>query len=383
MMNLLIDKSSWYLDKNIKYLNHGSFGASPKIIMERFFELNLQLEKNPMKFFLEDYPKLIHKSRLEIAKFLNSKPNRIAFVDNATTGVNAVLRSFQSKFNSDWEILTSDHYYLAVKNALNYQSEVTGCKIKAIEFPDYVESSEQIFELFVKNISDNTKLLLIDHISSISGILFPVKELIDAFHKKDIPVLVDGAHAPGFLNLDLKELQPDWYIGNLHKWLFAPKGTAILYCSDAFVREIHPSVIANDYQKGFTNEFDWVGTRNVCAWLTIPECIEFHNEYFKYEYCRNLALEVRELFINDLHLKPMSDSSVTGLMQSFYLPEKIGTTFQDLKDLRAYFLNEHNIEIFLNSFKDRVILRYSVQIYNTFDEYKSLIYALKGLLNRQ
>jgi isopenicillin-N epimerase len=380
MTNYPINKDLWYLNQNIKYLNHGSFGATPKVIMDKFFEFNIKLENNPMKFFLEDYPRLIHKSRLEISKYINAKANRVAFVENATTGVNAVLRSLQYKFSADWEILTTDHYYMAIKNALNYQNEVTGCKIKAVELPKLLESSEQIIDLLVANIGEKTKLLLIDHISSISGIIFPVKEIIEIFHQKGIPVLVDGAHAPGLLNLDIKELNPDWYVGNLHKWLFAPKGTAILYCSDEYVKDIHPASIANDYQKGFTAEFDWVGTRNICAWLTVPDCIKFHNEYFNYDYCRKLSLEVRDLFKKELNLSPLADKSLTGLMHSYYLPEKIGTSMKEMKELRSFFLNEHDIEIFINPFKERVVLRFSVQIYNYLEEYRELINSLKILI---
>ena len=372
-----IDKGLWYLDEKINYLNHGSFGATPRVIMKRFFELTAQVEKNPMQFYLDDYPVLMEKSRKEIADFLNAKPDKIAFVDNATTGVNAVLRSLQNVVNPDWEILTTNHYYPSVKNTLAYLSSMTGCKINVIELPDYVESDSQILELIKSCVTPNTKMMIIDHITSVSGIVFPINEIIKFCRENDILILIDGAHAPGFLELNLDELKPDWYTGNLHKWLFAPKSSAILYANEPVKYSIPPTVISNDYEKGFTKEFDWVGTRNLCAWLSTPECLMFHNEYFDWDYCRNLSLFARNLIISELGLKPMTDEKLTGLMQSFWLPESTGTTIEDVLDLRKRILTNHNIEVFMNPFKNRMVLRLSSQIYNHKDECIKLINALK------
>jgi len=379
-MNYPTERSLWYLIDGLTYLNHGSFGATPKQIMQRFFQLNELVEENPMKFYLEIYPELIGNSRKSISEFLNSEPDKIAFVDNATTGVNSVLRSLQNKINSDWEILTTDHYYPAVKNTLNYISEMTGCKIVVAEVPDFVESSGQLFGILINAVTSQTKLLVIDHITSVSGIIFPVQEIIDYCKRNDILILIDGAHAPGFLNLNLGELNPDWFTGNLHKWLFTPKSVGILYVAKPENPEIHPTVISNDYDKGFTKEFDWVGTRNFCSWLTVPECIDFHRKYFDYDYCRELSIYSRELLIKDSGLHPMAHEKLTGLMQSFWLPESAGSKIEDVLALRQKLLSRYGIEVFLNPFKGRIVLRITSQIYNSENEYSMLVRALKEIL---
>jgi isopenicillin-N epimerase len=377
---LKTENSNWYLKEGLIYLNHGSFGATPKVILNKFFQLCEQVDENPMKFYLDDYPLLLNQSRNAISDFINAQIEKIAFVDNATTGINAVMRSLLPLIKLDWEILTTNHYYPAVKNTLSYISALTGCKINVVELPDFVESSVQLFELITNQINEKTKLLVCDHISSISGMIFPVKELNDFCKTKGIFTMIDGAHAPGFLPLDLKALNPDWYTGNLHKWLFAPKGTAILYSNSSNDFDIHPVVISNNFGKGFIEEFDWVGTRNFCSWLTIKNCIEFYKLNFKFEYCRELSLFARELLIKELDLEPMAHESITGLMQSFWLPEKLGNTVDESIKLRKLLLNKFNIEVFLNPFKDRLVLRISSQIYNTQSHYEKLTEALKYIL---
>ncbi|MFC2130817.1 aminotransferase class V-fold PLP-dependent enzyme [Bacteroidota bacterium] len=375
-----IDKYLFFLDDKLKYLNHASFGATPKLVMERFLKLTQQVENNPMQFYLVDYPLLMAKSRIKIAEFLNSQKDNIAFVDNATTGVNTVLHSLQHQINSKWEILTVNHYYPAIKNTLKYLSNVTGCKIIAAELPDYTESKEQIIDIIKTAVSEKTKLMVIDHISSISAIIFPLKEIIDFCRNNNILILIDGAHAPGFLDLNLDELKPDWYTGNLHKWLFAPKGTAIFYASKPDKHDIHPVVISNNYQNGFTKEFDWTGTKNFCSWLTVPECIEFHQQYFDWDYCRQLSIYARNLIISKLGLKPLANESLTGLMHSFWLPESSGSTMEDVINLRKTLLEKYQIEIFMYPFNGRIVLRTSSQVYNHEEEYNILVKALKDIL---
>jgi isopenicillin-N epimerase len=375
-----VNKNLFYLDDKLRYLNHGSFGATPKVVMGRFIELTKRVEDNPMEFYLVDYPKMMAESRYSVAEYFNSAEKNIVFVDNATSGVNTVFRSLQHKINKDWDILTFNHYYPAIKNSLHYIKNVTGCNIKVAEFPDIIESEEQIIEIIKSSFTDKTKLLVIDHVTSISAVIIPIKQLIKLCRENGIMILIDGAHSPGFIDVDLDKLKPDWYTGNLHKWIFAPKGTAIFYALETDKNDIHPTVISNNYGNGFTEEFDWVGTRNFCAWLTAPECINFHREFFNRDYCRKLSLYVRNLIISELDLQPLVNENMTGLMQSFWLPEIAGTTIKDVNELRKTLLEKYNIEIFLYPFKNRIIMRVSSQIYNSEDEYKVLLKALKEIL---
>ena len=253
-MKYPVSKNLFYLNKNLIYLNHGSFGATPRIILDKFFKLTLRMENNLMKFFIDDYPNLIKQARESISKILNSPTNNLAFIENATTGINSVLRSLQPEIDKNREILTFDHYYPAVNNTLKYIQSITNCKINVVELPQFIESNDQIIYLLKKNINPRTKLLVIDHISSISAITYPIKEIVELCHKYHIPVLIDGAHAPGYLELNLAKINPDWYTGNLHKWYFAPKGTAILYTTDKWLHKIHPLIISNDYSKGYNSE---------------------------------------------------------------------------------------------------------------------------------
>ncbi len=378
-MKYPVNKNLFNLNDDIIYLNHASFGATPKIVLDEFFNLTLRMESNPMQFFIDDYHKLMENAKEKISSKFNIPLNNIAFLENATTGVNAVLRSLLPEIDNSWEILTFDHYYPAVSNTLKYISNITKCNIKVIELPEFVESQEQIIELLQKNINSKTKLLVIDHISSISAISYPIKQIITLFHNYNIPVLVDGAHAPGYIDLNILDINPDWYTANLHKWFFAPKGTAILYTSDNWLNKTHPVTISNDFGKGYNAEFDWTGTKNICSWLSAPKFLDFYDEFFNYEYCKNLADESRQLILKETKLQPMINTNLSGLMHSYYLPDKFEPNISDLKKLRLKLLKNYKIEIFINPFKSKLILRTSSQIYNHIDEYKILSKAINEI----
>ncbi|MGA2297440.1 MAG: aminotransferase class V-fold PLP-dependent enzyme, partial [FCB group bacterium] len=289
-------RNKWLLDENITFINHGSFGATPIKVLGAANRYTEELEREPLKFILEDYFGLIRKTADKIASFFGTKEENLVFVDNATTGVNTVLRALQHQFKPGDELLTVNHVYPAVRNAMQYIADVTGAKYVEIDIPFPTGGNEQIIEIVKKSLTTKTKIAIFDHITSSTGIIFPVKELAELCRQNGTYCLIDGAHAPGMLDLNIPDINADWYVGNLHKWLFAPKGCAILWASDYTKDLIHPLSISLEYKQGFTHEFDWTGTKNPAPFLAASDALDFYNELGKNEiisYIHNLAVDAR------------------------------------------------------------------------------------------
>jgi isopenicillin-N epimerase len=386
-------KEHWLLDPAITFLNHGSFGAAPKAVLARQNELREQLEREPVRFMVRELEPLLDDARRTLAEFVGADPAAIAFVPNATAGVNAVLRSLDLDRHD--ELLVTSHEYNASRNALEYVAGLAGAKVVAISVPFPIHSADEIVEGILAAVTDRTRLLLIDHITSQTGLIFPIARLIGELNKRGIDTLVDGAHAPGMLPLNLDALGAAYYTGNLHKWVCAPKGAAFLYVRENRRLGIRPVVISHGANATRTDrsrfhlEFDWPGTCDPTACLSVPAALQFMAslagggwpEVMRRNH--DLALRARDLLCQRLGIEAPAPDGMLGSMAAVPLPDGkpyVPTLYGDpLQDALFY---EHNIEVPLHPwpYQPKRVLRVSAQLYNEIGDYEKLAGALDDLL---
>src|SRR5215470_11808534 len=263
------------LDEAATFLNDGGFGLTPAAVLAAQEAFRQEMERQPVLFLSRaNLQPRLRAAAAELASFLGVAGEDLAFVDNATTGANAVLRSFPLKPGD--EVLITDHTYPAVRNAVRFVCERAGARIVEAKLRFPVESPDGILAAVTAALTDRTRLAVFDLISSASAIIMPVPALARACRDAGARVLIDAAHGPGMVDLDLPTLRADWVTGNAHKWLFAPKGCALLWAAKAAQQDLHPTVISHGFEQGFTNEFDWTGTRDPTAWLSVPAALGFY-----------------------------------------------------------------------------------------------------------
>ncbi len=268
--------AEWDLDPAFLTVNHGSFGATPRRVLAEQRAWQDRLERQPSRFMNTVYPGAIRRAAGVLGGFLNADPDHLVFVENATTGCNAVIRSLPLRKGDTVVILS--HAYGAVHNAIRYVAEQTGANIvqAVVPFPNPTEDA--LVAAVREALTPETKLAVLDHITSGSAIVLPMQRIVAACHAAGVRVLVDGAHAPGQIDLDLQAIGADWYVGNCHKWLCAPKGCAFLYAKPPAQAGLHPGTISHGYGQGFLAEFDWTGTTDPSRFLAIDAAIRFHHE---------------------------------------------------------------------------------------------------------
>jgi len=389
-------KEHWLLDPEITYLNHGSFGATPVAVLAKQTELREQLEREPVRFMVRELEPLLDEARGELAAFVGADPASIAFVPNATAGVNAVLRSLDLDRHD--ELLVTSHEYNASRNALDYVAGLAGAKVVPVEVPFPIRSPDEVVERIVEQVTDRTRLLLIDHVTSQTGLIFPIARIIDHLKQRGIDTLVDGAHAPGMFPLNLDALGAAYYTANLHKWVCAPKGAAFLYVRANRRLGIRPVVISHGANAARTDrsrfhlEFDWPGTFDPTAWLSVPAALQFMNGIVEGGWPevmrRNheLVLRARDILCARLAIEPPAPDEMLGSMAAFPLRDAATHIAASLSGdaLQDALLFEHRIEVPIMPWPRQPsrTLRVSAQLYNSIDEYEKLADALDVLLPR-
>ncbi|MEL7034132.1 MAG: aminotransferase class V-fold PLP-dependent enzyme [Cyanobacteria bacterium J06592_8] len=383
-------RKHWLLDSNVTFLNHGSFGACPRTILEKQAKLREQLERQPVHFFVREWESLLDQARQQLAEFVGADAEELAFVPNATTGVNSVLRSLV--FSSTDELLTTNHEYNACRNALNFVAERWGAKVVVADIPFPLNSPDEILTPILEKITPRTQLVLIDHVSSQTGLIFPLKTLIQELNSRGIDSLVDGAHVPGMLPIKLSEIGATYYTGNCHKWLCAPKGAAFLYvCSDK-QPEIHPVTISHGANSPRTDrsrfqlEFDWMGTHDPTAYFCIPEAIKFMGSLLPGGWSELIqqnhqkVISARKLLSDKLEVSLTCPDEMVGSMATLILPERV----QSIPQLQEQLWNQFQIEVPIIPWENQPqkLMRISAQIYNTLSEYDKLAQALLSLANQ-
>lgn len=387
-------RSLWSLDPHITFLNHGSFGACPQAVLEVQHRLRQQMESEPVRFFAVELEGLLDDARSDLAAFIGADPNDVVFVPNATTGVNTVLRSLGLKAGD--ELLTTSHEYNASRNALNVAAERSGATVVVADIPFPLDDPQQVIDAVLRGVSARTRLLLIDHVTSQTGMILPLQPIVQALAQQGIDTLVDGAHAPGMIALRLHDLGAAYYTGNCHKWLCAPKGAAFLYVRSDRRDGVRPLVISHgansprrvgiappaEARSLFHLEFDWVGTIDPTPYLCVPTAIRYMEALLPdgwsgiMHHNRALALAARQRLCGVLAVDAPCPESMIGSMAVVPLPDGPA----ELLQARLY--EQFSIEIPVISWETAPhrLIRLSAQLYNTLADYDELAEAVVTLL---
>lgn len=366
-------KELWPLEPKMIFLNHGSYGAAPHAVLDAQAAWRRQLEAQPCQFINATAPGEIRKAASALAGFVGAQAKDTVFVENTTAGLNAVLRSFPLQTRD--EIVISDHIYNATRNSVNFVAEPAGAKVTVAKIGLPVRDPDQIYEAFVAAITPSTKLIVVDHIASITAVMFPVARIAEAARARGIPVLVDGAHAPGMIDLDVPALGVDWYVGNCHKWLCAPKGAAFLWAHPDRQAHLHPTVISHDLGKGYTFEFDKIGTRDASAWLSVPTALAFHEDIGGAEMrarCHAIAVAEGRALAARWGTETGAPNDMFGTMSTVRLPGDLPADRAISERMKAWAWSTHRAEIHIMPFGDAFWTRLSVAAYNTEEECRAV-----------
>jgi isopenicillin-N epimerase len=383
----------WGLKPGTVFLNHGSFGACPGAILELQTRLRCEMEAGPVQFLWRRYEERLEPARRALAEFIGAKSRDVVFVTNATAGVNAVVRSL--KFQRGDELLTTSLDYNACRNVLVEIAARSGAKLVITEIPFPVQSADAIKAAILRKVTSRTRLVMLDHVTSNSAVILPVFEIVRELEARGVDTLVDGAHAPGMLPLNLRKLRPAYYTANLHKWVCAPKGAAFLYVREDRQEGLQPAVIShgnNRPRPGFTpfqDRFDWAGTFDVTAWLCVPEAIRWMGELLPggwrelRERNRELALNARKILCERWGVASPCPDEMIGSIAALPLPQRFQARRSrgKIDDEQLALYDRFGIEVPFNRFgnPERRWLRLSAQIYNSPADYEYLAEALNLL----
>ena len=361
-------RHAWRLDPDFVTVNHGSFGATPECVLAEQADWRRRMEAQPTRFMGTVLPDALREAAGRLAAFLGARGDDIAFVDNATSGCNAVLRSLSPQ--PDDEILVLDHGYGAVRNTVRFVTERAGARMTEAAIPFPRVTAEGLVSAVAAALTSHTRLLVIDHITSGSALVMPLDRIIALCHNAGVPVLVDGAHGPGQIDVDLAGLGADWYTGNCHKWLCAPKGCAFLWTSAARQPETHPTVISHGFGKGYLQEFDWTGTRDPSAFLSIGAALDFHVHLGGPALRQRnieLAAEAASLVARRLNTETL-DTECAAAMRLVRLPRGAGT---DWAPVRGKLLAA-GTDAPVHAIGGALWLRLSAFAYNELEDYARL-----------
>ena len=386
------DPKIWPLDPNITFLNHGSFGSCPRPVLDFQHVVQRRIERQPVQFFVRELEELLDQARGELAHFLGAQTEDLVPVPNATAGVNTVLRSLPLQPGD--ELLVTNHEYNACRNALDFVAERSGARVVAVEIPFPFHAASQIIEAVMSRVTARTRLALLDHVTSQTGVVFPVHRLVSGLAERGVDTLIDGAHAPGMIPLDLQRLGVAYYTGNCHKWLCAPKGAGFLYVRRDRQKLIRPLAISHGAnsrradRSRFVIEFGWSGTWDPSAFLSVPEALRFVGSLLPggwteiMERNRALALAGRNILCRALKIDSPCPDEFIGSMASVPIHDASGEPVSSsplyadaLQDqLRA----EHGIEVPIIPWPaaPKRLLRISAQLYNALGQYQHLAEAL-------
>jgi isopenicillin-N epimerase len=385
----------WPLDPEVVFLNHGSYGACPIEVLRYQAALRAEMEAEPVRFLSRRLEGRLDAARIALASFVGADPDDLAFVANATSGINAVLRS--RVFSSGDELLITDHAYNACRNTLNFVAERSGARVVVVQVPFPVASRDEVVDAVLAKVTPRTRIVMLDHVTSPTGLIMPVERLSAALRGRGVDVLVDGAHAPGMLPLNLAALGATYYSGNCHKWLCAPKGSAFLWIRRDRQLDVRPLTIshgANAVRPGrsrFRLEFDWTGTTDPTAWLAVPKAIEYLGGLLPGGWpalmARNhaLALEGRRLLAETLDVPPPCPDDMIGSLASLRLPDGGGEVGWRRDDpLQKRLFDAWSIEVPVMSWPapPRRLIRISAQLYNRPEHFARLAQALGKELAR-
>ena len=380
----------WSLEPSRLFLNHGSFGACPNFVIEEQRKWQDLMEREPVRFFEELMPDLLLKSRKALGTFLNCSPDDLAFVSNATSGVNTILRSLH--FEQGDEILVPNHAYQACRNSIDFVAKRWGANVVEVAIPFPIDGPETVVELMKSACSERTKLVMIDTVTSPTGLRMPFEVLTEFFEGKGVEVLLDAAHGIGMIPLDLGQLGASYVTSNCHKWLCAPKGSAFLYVREDKQSKIQPLTISHGHTfplgdtTRFRHEFDWTGTQDISGWCSIPAVIEGMADRIDggwnsiMQHNHDLTIQGRNVLCERLGIQPPCPDEMVACISTIQLPGNIPEKekMHEPDPLHHILSEKYNIQVPVWSWPspEGRYLRISAQLYNSIEQYERLADAL-------
>ncbi len=371
------------LDPDVIFLNHGSFGACPKSVFEEYQRWQRELEKQPVEFLGRRFADLMLAARSALGGYLGAAADDLVYVTNATVGLNIVARSLDLRPGD--EVLTTDHEYGALDRTWRFLCAKRGATYIRQPVPVPISTADEVVEAVWSGVTDRTRVLFISHITSPTAIIFPIKPLIDRARARDIITIIDGAHAPGQIELNLRELGADFYSGNLHKWLMSPKGSAFLYARQGMQHLVEPLVVSWGWEaekpgsSKFVDEQEWTGTRDIAAFLSVPAAIQFQRDHDwprVRQDCHELVRYARQQASALTGLPPLTPDEPSWFAQMSALP----LPPCDFDQLKRRLYDEFKIEIPVTNWNGRQFLRISIQGYNTRADVDALTSAVRTML---
>ena len=379
----------WMLDPSLAYLNHGTVGATPRRVMAEYRRIQDSIERQPAQFQLRDLADVegsgdptrphMRVAAEGVARHLGCRADDLAFVDNATTGVNAVLRSFP--FDPGDEILVTSLGYGAVTSTARWVAEWHGGSVRTVDLPPHDAPAADYVRLVDEAVGPRTRIVLVDHITSQTALVLPLAEIAAACRRKGTLVLVDAAHSPGAIDVDIESYGVDWYTANLHKWAFAPRSCGILWARPDRQVDLHPTVISWGLGNGFAAEFDLLGTRDPAPFLAAPFALDLVDEWGGAELRRHnhdLAMAGARMVEAAFGRELRTPEDLFGPMVNVGLPARFGTTKPEAVALQRRLLADHGIEIPVFGDPDGLRMRISAQIYNDISDMERLVSALRN-----
>jgi isopenicillin-N epimerase len=375
-------RSEFLFEPDVIYLNHGGYGACPRPVFDIYQGVQLELERQPSLFFSEKANALLKQARSRLSAYLHTYPRNLIFVTNATTGVNYVARSLE--LHPGDEVLTTDHEYGAMDRVWEFACRKAGAQYVRQSIPLPVTTAEEIVETLWRGVTPRTRVIFLSHVTSSTALILPVAAVCQRAREMDILTVIDGAHAPGQIPLDLDALGADFYTGNCHKWMCAPKGSAFLYVRPEHQSLIEPLVMSWEWadESDFVRLNQWQGTRDIAPFLAVPAAIDFmeaHDWPTVQSRCHGLAADIRQRLVDWYGITPLSPDTPDWFAQMFTVLLPPG----DPVRLNAELYQKYRIQLAVGNWHDRMQIRVSVQGYNTSADLDAMFDALTALLPRQ
>jgi len=376
-------KSLFQLDNSITFLNHGSFGASPKLIFEEYQRFQKELENDPVNFIVVKQSQYLKDAKKSLAEFIHCREKDFFFIPNPTVAINTIMRSLN--LQPEDEILATNHEYGAMDRTWNYFCKKSGAKYIRQEITLPVQSKEHLLEEFWNGYTSKTKVVFLNHFSSATALIFPVKEICDKAQELGLITIVDGAHVPGHIDLSISELNPDYYTGTLHKWMLAPKGSSFLYVKEEFQNDLDPLVVSWGYESlapgnsQFLDYHEYQGTNDVSQYLCTPKVVEFlkENNWTQVsKKCKLIVLENYKRFCDLLGTQPICPITEEFLGQMASVPVKT----EKPTELKSILYDKYKIQVPVMPLNENIYIRYSINVYNSQEDLDKLYDALKDII---
>ena len=383
-------KTLFQLDPDITFLNHGSYGACPSPVFEDYQKWQVMIEQHPVKFMQDDIYQYLDESRSSLGSYINCDKNDLIYVPNPTHAVANIIKNVNLDIGD--EVLSTDLEYGSCDRMWFYEAEQKGFIYNRSKVSLPIIDKESFCNDFWKNATEKTKYIFISQITSSTGMILPIPEIVLEAKSRGIKTIIDGAHVPAHIDLDINDLDPDYYVGACHKWLCCPKGVSFLYVKKDQQENIQPQIMSwgwgEEYEEfkdstqlksssRFINIFQWQGTRDMSAFLTVPKAIEFQEKYdwdSVRNRCKKMIIDARNQISTVTNLPKICPDDWLGQMASFLFPA------DDVAELKNSLYNDYQIEIPAMSYNGYSALRISIQGYNSEDEVDYLVETLKKFI---